>query len=223
MLLAGVAAVTVAAGCTPPPAAPGNPADFAVNNFTVPNHPGSWVQRWNPCAAVHYRVNNALEPAALATVKSAVAALAKGTGITFVFDGTTSYVPQSNQWNQPASLVIAFTGHQGQAGGSNYLSGGSQLGDGGFRSQYSLINNKVTSFKITNGFAVIDAAGYNASTPKVRTDTLLHELGHAVGLNHAHFTSEIMYPTISNSGPSAYSSGDLAGLAKVGRPAGCIV
>jgi predicted Zn-dependent protease len=56
----------------------------------------------------------------------------------------------------------------------------------------------------------------------VRTAALLHELGHAVGLNHAHFTSEVMYPSVSDAGPNYYSAGDLAGLAKVGRPAGCL-
>jgi hypothetical protein len=222
MLLAGVAAVTVASACSPPPTVPGNPADFAVNVFTIKGQTGSWLQRWNPCAPVHYRVNDALNPSALASVKTAVASLSKATGITFVFDGTTTYVPNQNQWNQPASLVISFAKHTGQAGGSNLLAGGNQLGEGGFESQYSTVNGKVTSYKIVKGYAVIDSAAYNAATVNVRTHTLLHELGHAVGLNHAHFTGEIMYPSISNGGPGAYSSGDLAGLAKVGRPSGCL-
>ena len=216
LAIVGAAAITVTAACTPAVAVPGNPADYAVNVYA------GMVARWNPCAPVHYRLNDALQPTALANVKSAVAALAKGTGITFVYDGLTSYVPDENKWTQPASLVIAFAKNKTQAGGSDYLAGGNQLGEGGFQSSYQIINGKSLNLQITKGYVAIDYAGYARSNAKVRTETLLHELGHAVGLNHAHLTSEIMYPVVSNSGPGAYSAGDLAGLKKVGRPSGCI-
>jgi hypothetical protein len=217
LALVGIAAATVATACAPAsPAVPGNPSDFAVNIFS------GWVQRWNPCAPVHYRVNDALAPTALAGVQSAVAALSKGSGITFIYDGPTTYVPQNKQWNQPSALVISFARHNGQVGGSNQLAGGNQMGEGGFQSRYTRLNGKITSYKITEGYVVVDAANYIAASPKVRTATLLHELGHAVGLNHAHFATEVMFGTVSNSGAGAYSAGDLAGLAKVGRPAGCL-
>lgn len=218
LLLATAAAATVTSACGTPVAATviGNPADYAVNVFS------GWTQRWNPCAPVHYRVDIRLQPAALGTVKAAVAQLSKGTGISFVFDGTTAYTPTGGSWSQPAPLVISFAKHAGQPGGSSYLAGGNQLGEGGFQSSYQTVNGKITSYKIVKGYAVLDAAAFSRSTPKVRTGSLLHELGHAVGLNHAHFTSEIMYPVISNSGAGAYSSGDLAGLRRVGSAAGCI-
>ncbi len=224
LLAIGAIAATALTACGPAVSSgvPGNPADFSVNVFTVSGSPGSWVQRWNPCVAVHYRVNTALEPSGLATAKSAVAALSKASGLAFSYDGSTNYVPTRGSWSQPADLVISFARHNGQPGGSSYLSGGAQLGEGGFQSSYRTVNNRVTSYKINKGYAAIDVDGYNRSTAKVRTATLLHELGHAVGLNHAHFTSELMYPTISNSGPYTYTAGDLAGLKKVGRAAGCM-
>jgi hypothetical protein len=95
------------------PVVPGNPADFAVNVD------GGWVQRWNPCAAVHYRVNITQEPGGLPAAQAAIAALAKATGITFAFDGTTTFIPQSGAWNQPAPLIVAFARHNGLTGGSN--------------------------------------------------------------------------------------------------------
>ncbi|HEX4018926.1 MAG TPA: matrixin family metalloprotease [Frankiaceae bacterium] len=198
------------------PVVRGVPADFSINTYS------GWVQRWNPCVPVHYRVNLALEPGGLPAVQAAVGALSKATGITFVYDGSTSDIPESGAWNQPAPLIIAFAHPGGQTYGSSYLAGGNQLGDGGFQSQYSTINGRITTYKIIKGYAVIDANGYNRADAHVRAAVLLHELGHAVGLNHARLTSEVMYPSVSDAGPNYYSAGDLAGLAKVGRPAGCL-
>ncbi len=50
---------------------------------------------------------------------------------------------------------------------------------------------------------------------------LRHELGHAVGLNHAGRSDEIMYPTVSHSSPTDYQAGDRTGLSKIGASAGC--
>ncbi len=211
-LLVGAATACQAA----PNAVRGNAADFSVNVYS------GWLQRWNPCTPVHYRVNLTLEPAALHSVQSAVAALAKATGLRFVYDGTTTFIPTSGRWNQPAPLVIAFAHPGGQTYGTSYLAGGNQLGDGGFESQYSKVAGKITSYQIIESYAVVDASGYNRADAHVRTAVLLHELGHAVGLNHAHLIGEVMYPSVSDAGPNYYSAGDLAGLAKVGRAGGCL-
>lgn len=211
-LVAGVATACQSAA----PAVPGNAADYSINVNS------GWVQRWNPCAPVHYRVNLSLEPRALPAVQAAVASMSKATGITFVYDGTTSFTPTSGNWNQPASLIIAFAHPAGQTYGSTYLAGGSQLGEGGFESQYTTLLGKITSYQIIKGYAVVDASGYDRADAHVRTAVLLHELGHAVGLNHAHLRSEVMYPSVSDAGPNYYSAGDLAGLAKLGRAAGCL-
>lgn len=42
--------------------------------------------------------------------------------------------------------------------------------------------------------------------------TILHELGHAAGLNHVGRPSEVMYPTIAVTTTPAYGRGDTAGL-----------
>jgi hypothetical protein len=212
-----LAAATTACGPIHSKATVGNAADYSTNVYS------GWVQRWNPCTPIHYTVNATGAPAGeLTRVFSAVASVSQATGLHFVYDGPTSYVPEAGDWNQPSSLVIAFANHNGMAGGSTYLSGANQLGEGGFQSTYVTTNGRISNYKITKGYAVIDATAYGWSTTKVRNDTLLHELGHAVGLNHAHYTSEIMYPVINQNSPDGYTAGDLAGLSKVGATNGCL-
>lgn len=50
---------------------------------------------------------------------------------------------------------------------------------------------------------------------------LLHELGHAVGLQHVGSRAEIMYPRGHHASAIEWGAGDLAGLAAVGAAAGC--
>jgi hypothetical protein len=211
-----LAAATTACGPIQSHATAGSSSDYAINVYS------GWTQRWNPCQSIHYKVNTSLAPGQLSRVISAVASVSQATGLHFVYDGATSYVPEAGQWNQPDELVVSFANHNGMNSGSTYLAGANQLGEGGFQSTYTTSNGRISDYKITKGYAVIDATAFSYSSDKVKNDTLLHELGHAVGLNHARYTSEIMYPVISNNSPTGYTAGDLAGLAKVGSGNGCL-
>src|SRR6478672_4275837 len=78
------------------------------------------------------------------------------------------------------------------------------------------------------GFVVIDTpqmlaqttGGFGTGTR--RTNLLMHELGHAFGLQHVSTTTQQMYPTLTSRSPSGLASGDRYGLYKSGRAAGCI-
>jgi hypothetical protein len=216
--IGGIALIAATTACGPikSHATVGNAADYSTNVYS------GWVQRWNPCAPIHYKVNTDRAPGELSRVFSAVSSISQATGLHFVYDGTTSYVPEAGDWNLPSDLVISFANHNGMSGGSTYLAGANQLGEGGFQSTYVTSGGRISSYKITKGYVVLDATSYGFSSAKVKGDTLLHELGHAVGLNHARYTSEIMYPVISDNSPSGYSAGDLTGLAKVGSGLGCL-
>jgi predicted Zn-dependent protease len=47
--------------------------------------------------------------------------------------------------------------------------------------------------------------------------TILHELGHAAGLNHVSRKTQVMYPELDLLSPIAYADGDLAGLQELAR------
>ncbi len=204
-----LAAVSVACGAPP---VPGVSSDFSVNRAS-----DGHVLRWNPCAAIHWRLDSRIEAGAFTPVNTAINTLASATGMSFVYDGAASYTPQMNVWTQPSPLVVSFARHDKLALGSNYLSGTGQIGEGGWTAAGTTAN-----MKIVKGYAVIDADLYNRSTPNVRAATLLHELGHSVGLNHAAYNTEVMYGMLAAASPTYYSAGDLSGLRAVGRPAGCI-
>jgi len=51
---------------------------------------------------------------------------------------------------------------------------------------------------------------------------LLHEIGHAMGLDHAGATSQIMYPSLQSGFRGRYEAGDLAGLHALGAEQGCL-
>lgn len=50
---------------------------------------------------------------------------------------------------------------------------------------------------------------------------LLHELGHAMGMDHARDGKQVMAPSISPRSLADYQAGDLTGLRKVGAMGGC--
>lgn len=190
------------------------------------------ILRWNPCQTITYRVNVAAVPRAtrarvLAETRSAVSRLSTATGLRFRYRGTTSEVPRSGSMTrQSAELIIAVT----TPARTNFPIGGSAIGYGG-RVWYwwsrTSGSSTVYGAAITRGFVVLDVAALRRLRPgfaagQSQGNLLLHELGHAVGLDHAARRSSLMYPQLLTSAPNGYAAGDRAGLLRVGRRAGCI-
>jgi hypothetical protein len=128
---------------------------------------------------------------------------------------------------QSAEIVIAFT----TPTRTTYDLTGAVLGEGGFSYAWAgrTVNGRTTYYlAIQRGFVVIDTpqmlkqtiGGFGAGAR--RTNLLLHELGHAMGLQHVTDTHQQMYPTLHSTSPSGLATGDVTGLTKVGRSAGCL-
>ena len=207
-------------------------ATYRLDYQPLPNGTKA-VMRWNPCRAHTYKVNLASVPskskkAMLAETHAAMRLLAAKTGMSFKYKGATREVPRNgSSTKQSADIVIAYT----TPSKTNYSLSGPTAGMGGYSgiSKGGNVGGKTTyTTAITKGFLVVDTpdalqyfeAGFGKGAR--RGNLLLHELGHVVGLGHVNNGALLMNPAVTSLTPNGYAAGDRAGLAKVGRRAGCI-
>lgn len=179
--------------------------------------------RWDPCSPIDYVVNYLYAPpGAQADVTGAIARVSAATGITFVAQGASDesamrerpayqpdvypgrWAPVLIAWSPPSGTDLLDDPKSEAVTVPVAVTGG--VGGGSLVSAEVVLN---TQRQLTVGFGPGPSEG----------EVLMHELGHVVGLGHVASTSEAMYPSVR--GIAAYGSGDLAGFAAVGRPAGC--
>lgn len=196
-------------------------------SYPAPRYPaapaGSWSYlatddsaapiRYNPCQPIPVVMNPSGAPAgAEVALKRALRQLRETSGLQVVYEGRTSErysgPPANRQPYQPdrygerwAPVLVIWGELDGFAGygGATYL-----------RSQ--------AQPTFVTGYVVADPN--RAQSSAAMEGLLLHELGHVAGLGHTDHGDEVMYPRMR--GQLTYGRGDRAGLARVGRPAGCL-
>ena len=179
---------------------------------------------WNPCAAIHWQFRPAGAPTGgLTVIKQSIAQIATITGTRWVYDGTVSAVP-STAWLPSTStsarpLLIGW----GDAATSDLLRGKPAGVLGVTRTAwFGLTRSGVTTAAIKAAVVVLDRTDHLPLTGPVSWRTVvLHEMSHAMGLDHAGSSAELMYPVLSRS-LTGLQAGDVAGLKRVGRAAGCV-
>ena len=228
-MIAGIAATLAAVLLAVPLSAPAQAATgYKLQTVTLASGKTT-VARWNPCqAAITYQVNLAGLPKAkraamLALVKKSFAKLAAVDGLTYRYTGTTTFVPMSNNLAAgPAEIVVAAVGRNATDLGL----GENSLGYGGtVWSTWYGSNGEGAA--VVRGFVVLNPSGMASLKPgfgkgKTQGNVVLHELGHATGLEHVSGKDEQMNPTLMSTAPNGYGAGDRAELKKIGRDAGCI-
>lgn len=180
------------------------------------------VERWNPCQTIAYKVNpGPLGATGIAEVQTAVSKLVAKTGIPMSYAGTTGYIPQNHdgfgdiekQYAETGvRLVVALVPRSSSAAYEG-ASGRALVTSSGHTDAHTQIVSAAV-------LARPDLpAGFGAGN--TRGKLIMHELGHAFGLQHVHDGIQIMDPGSTKS-VAEWQAGDLTGLAKVGKPAGCI-
>ena len=181
--------------------------------------------RWNPCTAIHWTSNTVRGPVGgLEVLKVGVAKIAAQTGTTWVYDGdtatvpSTSYLPKTPTGNRPVLLGWAD-------GASSDLLAGKPTGVLGM--------TRTVWFGTDDGKGTRIAATRAAAVALDRTDrlplrgavswstTVLHELGHVMGLDHPSDSRQLMASSLP-ANVTDLQAGDRAGLTRVGRSAGCV-
>ena len=222
LTVAAVAAGTLAWPATARPAG----AAVTSYSFELINQSSGQPVRYNPCQAVHIRVNVSRAPSgAIDDLGQVLRELSAATGISFIVDGTTEEVDQPNRGLTNPGYGPGFVPVNVDwqlPGDSGYPLDPSILGYGG--SEW--VANSAGDGVFVTGAVVINAGaglpmGFAPAGQESDGKVLLHEFGHLLGLGHVGDVGQVMYPD-PGQGPASYGPGDQAGLAAVGRPAGCL-
>lgn len=187
------------------------------------------VIRWNPCRVITYQVNmTGASAGALIDVQGTMSRLATANGLSFRYLGSTGAIPQKawlSSWPTTTADIVVAWAYAGT--GRSTILPSTAAGEGGWTSTGAYTPAGSIVWQIRHGFVVLNRASNSAMRPgfgagQTRGELLLHEVGHAVGLQHTSATTQIMYATLQARSTTAYGWGDLMGLRRVGRGAGCI-
>jgi len=197
---------------TPPPAQPGSAPSVGSHSFLFvsPPPPAPGFGRWDPCRPqIEYAVNTLrATQREVDEMTHAIREIEKATGFDFVPykpDPTTTEGLDDRRPPSGADFLIAFA----DPAAVPQLAGGVLGFGGGF--WFS------TTGRINTGFVIVDVPQLG-NVNNLRT-TLIHEFGHAMGLDHVGDAGQIMFPSLTSI--TSLRNGDKQGLWRVGAAQAC--
>lgn len=178
---------------------------------------------WNKCQRIGYRVSMKRAPSrAVPQVKEAVRRVAAASGLKFQYQGHSSVRPFPNKdYQKGTELVVGWlrpgedgfpSGAAGVGGPLYYTSGPDE---GRIIKGYVQLNANLNN-DLANGFGSGPRTGYQGTKGQL----LMHEIGHAVGLDHVGDERQILYDTLTRK-KAVFGAGDVNGLERVGKVRSC--
>jgi hypothetical protein len=179
---------------------------------------------WDKCRRIGYRVSLRRAPArGLRQAKQAVARVAEASGLRFQYQGTSRVRPRlSADYQRGTRLVIGWmtaeesrplAGSVAGYGGPAYRTDRGHRGEivKGFVQLDAALNRR-----LADGFGTGPRRGYQGTKGQL----LMHEIAHAVGLDHVGDRRQILYPALTRK-RAVFGAGDRNGLQRVGERRAC--
>lgn len=184
------------------------------------------MTRWNPCTVIGYRVNaRQATRGALRDTKRAFARISQATGFRFAYRGRTRGIPTTgtNDWYRPdTQIVVAWARPTQDSLLSAYPKAagvGAAMAHTGYRNGDGSRTNMISRGMVVINAAMRQRAGFGNGL--TRGDTLMHEIGHAMGLSHAGADEQMMYAYLTRT-TAQFGRGDLRALEARGSKLGCV-
>jgi Matrixin len=177
-----------------------------TSDWTWLSHRGA---RWDPCRTITYRVNpRGSYPGAVADIRRTFRRVGLVTGFRFGYLGrTTRQIRRQRLGYHPigTDIVIDWQTPKEEAGLSGRVAG--------------IGGHWVQGDRRFDGYMLLDRT---ARLPRgTWRQVMTHEVGHVLGLGHAHSRRQLMYG-VSSSLNKRLGAGDLAALTRVGASGGCL-
>jgi hypothetical protein len=198
-------------------------SNYATSYAFLATLPDGKPVAYDPCRPIHYVVRSDHLPSyGLAMIQQAVAQASAATGLEFVDDGLTTEPPdehrasvQARYGDRWAPVLIAFTDSTETPDLAADV-----MGRGG---SVTVTPAGPSSARYVTGVIVLDQGDFdnelrtNAIGAEVDRASIMHELGHLVGLAHVSDAAQLMNPY--EVGQWSYAGGDRDGLALEGQGA----